>query len=148
MNNRRNGARAKEYRSNGNHYENGFHKYGICPKCKKEGLLTEHHIWKRSVWGPNGHTVFLCRECHDKLETKVRIMENMILRLFMPCYKALYYDFMNREEELSDDYIMKISIVGVKKTFKKIVDDSIEFKEGWIVRRMQKKGVLLRKKEQ
>lgn len=151
--NGRNGARPRETRNkpngNGNGNSNGCHKLGTCPKCKRENIpLTEHHIWKRSVWGPNNHTVFLCRDCHDELESKVRIMENMILRLFMLCYKALYYDFMNGKEELSDDHIMKICIVGLKKMIKKIMTESIGLKEGWIIKRMQKKGVLLSKREQ
>lgn len=75
-------------------------------------------------------------------------MENMILRLFMLCYKALYYDFMNGKEELNDNHIMKICIVGLKKMIKKIMTDSIGLKEGWVARRMQKKGVLLSKREQ
>lgn len=147
----RNGTRNKEARTKKNKNGNGngySFKIGNCPKCGRENVpLTEHHIWKRSVWGPNNHTVFLCRECHDELEAKVRIMENMILRLFMLCYKAIYYDFMKKDEELTDDAIMKICITGLKKMVKKTVADSIGLKEGWIIRRMQKKGVLLRREE-
>lgn len=148
--NGRNGARPRENKSksngnhNGNGNGNGYHKIGTCPKCKRENIpLTEHHIWKRSVWGPNNHTVFLCRDCHDELESKVRIMENMILRLFMLCYKALYYDFMNSKEELNDDHIMKICIDSLEEMIKKITKP-IELKESWIVKRMQNK-VLLKK---
>lgn len=150
--NGRNGARPRENKSksngnhNGNGNGNGFHKYGICPKCEKEGLLTEHHVWKRSVWGPNDRTVFICRDCHNELESKVRIMENMILRLFMPCYKSLYYDFMDNEEEISDDNIMKICIIGLKGLIKRIVTDSLSLKEGWVIRKMQKKSILLSKR--
>lgn len=150
--NGRNGARPRENKSksngnhNGNGNGNGYHKIGTCPKCKRENIpLTEHHIWKRSVWGPNNHTVFLCRDCHDELESKVRIMENMILRLFMLCYKALYYDFMNGEEELNDDHIMKICIDGLE--IKKSVIEPIELEEGWVVKRMQNK-VSLKKIEE
>lgn len=137
--NGRNGARHRESKSkpNGNGNGNGYNKYGVCSKCEKETILTEHHIWKRSVWGPNDYTVFLCRDCHDELERKVRIMENMILRLFMFCYEALYYDFMSGEEELNDDHIMKICIDGLE--IKKSVIEPIELEEGWVVKRMQNK---------
>jgi hypothetical protein len=140
--NGRNGARPREPKSksngNGNGNGNGYNKYGVCSKCKKETILTEHHIWKRSVWGPNDYTVFLCRDCHDELERKVRIMENMILRLFMFCYDALYYDFMNGKE-LNDDHIMKICIDGLEEMIEKSVAEPIELKEGWAVERMQNK---------
>lgn len=143
--NGRNGARPRELKSksNGNSNGNGYNKYGVCSKCKKETILTEHHIWKRSVWGPNDYTVFLCRDCHDDLERKVRVMENMILRLFMSCYEKLYHDFMDSKEELSDDYIMKICIDSLEEMIKKITKP-IELKESWIVKRMQNK-VLLKK---
>ena len=138
--NGRNGARPREpkSKSNGNGNGNGYHKYGVCSKCEKETILTEHHIWKRSVWGPNDYTVFLCRDCHDELERKVRIMENMILRLFMFCYDALYYDFMNGKE-LNDDHIMKICIDGLEEMIEKSVAEPIELEEGWVVKRMQNK---------
>jgi len=137
--NGRNGARPREQKSKSNGNGNGYNKYGVCSKCEKETILTEHHIWKRSVWGPNDCTVFLCRDCHDELERKVRIMENMILRLFMFCYEALYYDFMNNKEELNDDHIMKICIDGLEEMIKKIVTQPIELKKGWAVERMQNK---------
>ena len=73
-------------------------KIGYCSKCGRSGIpLTEHHIFKRSVFGNNDNTVLLCRECHNDLENQVRFMENMILRLFKPCYSALYYRFMDNK---------------------------------------------------
>ena len=150
----RNGSRSKERgkgkKNNGNGNGNGngycYYKLGTCPRCGKENIpLTEHHIWKRSVWGPNNHTVFLCRDCHNELEVKVRIMENMILRLFMFCYKALYRDFMNKKE-VSEEDIMSICLKGLSRLVKKILfKDCVLIKHGWVLRRMQKKSVLLKR---
>ncbi|MFA5754999.1 MAG: hypothetical protein WC909_01375 [Candidatus Paceibacterota bacterium] len=146
---KKSGARQKERRTiktdNQKVHNNYGFKMGTCPKCGKELVpLTEHHIWKRSVWGPNNRTVFLCRDCHNELERKVRIMENMILRLFMFCYKAIYRDFMSGSSLTNDD-IMKICLTGLKKMISKILNESLEVKQGWIVKMMKKKDILLEK---
>jgi len=43
-------------------------KFGICPKCKEEKDLTEHHIYPKKKFRGSQHTILLCRECHDELE--------------------------------------------------------------------------------
>ena len=140
---KRNGTRIKERGSGSNgHCES---KIGTCPKCGRENvLLTDHHVWKRSVWGPNKYTVHLCYRCHKRLEAKVRIMENMLLRLFMICYKILYRDFMEKED-LGEDDIMKICFIGLKEMMKNILSDAFEMKHSWVIKRMEKKNILLEK---
>lgn len=161
--NERNGSRQKEKgkgkktngngktKENGKTKGNGYYKLGTCPRCEKENIpLTEHHIWKRSVWGPNDYTVFLCRDCHDELEAKVRIMENMVLRLFMFCYRSLYRDFMNKKKVTEED-IVSICLEGLKVLFKKIMFknefNDFPIKQGWALKRMQKKIFLSKKEE-
>lgn len=41
-----------------------------CPICKSTEI-TEHHIRKRSVFGPNNFVVYVCRKCHGRLEAIV-----------------------------------------------------------------------------
>ena len=43
-------------------------KFGVCPKCKTEQKLTNHHIFPICFWGKNGDKVLICRGCHDDLE--------------------------------------------------------------------------------
>lgn len=65
-------------------------KTGICKKCKKHKKLTKHHIFpSRHFKRRNNHFEFLCRECHDDLETLIpyRKMERwfypFILKAFL-----------------------------------------------------------------
>ena len=66
----------------------------------------------------------------------------MILRLFMFCYEALYYDFMNGEEELNDEHIMKICFGGLEE-IKKSVTESIELEEDWATFNLSRFRVML-----
>lgn len=41
---------------------------GICPKCRKDRLLTRHHF-KPKRFFRSSPTIRICRKCHDILET-------------------------------------------------------------------------------
>lgn len=53
--------------------------YGICPRCMYLRDLTKHHIYPRRFFGKllNAPILFLCRTCHDLLETN--IPQDMVL---------------------------------------------------------------------
>lgn len=43
-------------------------EFGFCKKCGSQTWLTVHHWWPKRWFGPNDHTVLLCRGCHDLVE--------------------------------------------------------------------------------
>lgn len=43
-------------------------KKGVCPKCFKVRVLTKHHVLPQRFYGRNSNTIYLCRNCHDKIE--------------------------------------------------------------------------------
>lgn len=43
-------------------------EFGYCKKCGSQTWLTVHHWWPKRWFGPNDHTVLLCRGCHDLVE--------------------------------------------------------------------------------
>lgn len=74
-------------------------RIGYCPGCKSHGVvLTNHHKWKRSVWGrdkkKNGKTIWLCRPCHDVLEAEITRKENEILRQHPDIYIGTLDEFL------------------------------------------------------
>ena len=46
---------------------------GICPVCRVYRKLTNHHVFKRSVFGDrkNDTVITLCEECHQELEGRM-----------------------------------------------------------------------------
>lgn len=73
-------------------------KCGVLPKpclrCGTRENPTKHHVWPRRFYGPDGPTVPLCRECHDKIE-----------------------DLIPRQPKLHDDFYLEIIdyFVGVSE---------------------------------
>lgn len=75
-------------------------KYGICPVCKREDILTTHHIKKRAVFGENEYVGIICRKCHDDIDRLVKVFENQILTRFEYCYKQIWV-FYTRQGSIS-----------------------------------------------
>lgn len=83
-------------------------RIGYCPGCRRHGmLLTNHHNWKRSVWGrnkkKNSKTTWLCRDCHTKLEVKISKKEGKILRQHPEIYIDTLNDFLQNAEGRDPD---------------------------------------------
>jgi len=66
---------------------------GKCMICKKVKPLTRHHIYKKAVFGENNHIVFICRQCHDRIEFLLRKRENDVLRNKPELYEKAWEDF-------------------------------------------------------
>ncbi|GEM_PF-2737922 len=131
---------------NHNHNGNGcFFRIGTCPICGQENVpLTEHHIYKRSVFGESERKFLLCRKCHDRIELINRTWENMVLRSFQSCYKKLFDSFLRgeRNEEDEDELVMALEPY-VLQGFKKIERRGIN---PWLKERIVKKGIYVRSK--
>lgn len=70
------------------------HRHGafcdICGCWCGPDKITDHHIKKRAVFGPNDYKLKpLCRACHDLVETEVSKRENELL---IENQKYLYFD--------------------------------------------------------
>lgn len=78
-------------------------RIGYCPGCRRHGVvLTNHHNWKRSVWGrdkkKNGKTTWLCRDCHSELEAEITKKENAILKQHPEIYADTLREFLQKAE--------------------------------------------------
>jgi len=40
----------------------------VCPRCFELKLPTRHHIYVKRFYGENPYIIFLCRDCHTRLE--------------------------------------------------------------------------------
>ncbi|MFA5009109.1 MAG: hypothetical protein WC534_00825 [Candidatus Paceibacterota bacterium] len=72
-----------------------------CPLCFNENL-TAHHPWKRSVFNENNYIVYLCRNCHDRIELYVNQGEAWALQDNIIGYKMGI-----------DDVIMKLNGINI-----------------------------------
>jgi hypothetical protein len=45
--------------------------WGLCPKCFGISVLTRHHIFPRRYYKGRGPILFICRSCHNKLESEI-----------------------------------------------------------------------------
>ncbi|HPD19780.1 MAG TPA: hypothetical protein PLV95_00890 [Candidatus Pacearchaeota archaeon] len=129
----------------GNNGNGNFFRIGTCPVCGQENVpLTEHHIYKRSVFGESEKKFSLCRRCHDKIEFINRTWENMVLRSFQSCYRELFNSFLRgeRKEEDEDELIAALEPY-VLQGFKKIEKRGIN---PWLKERIVKKGIYIRSK--
>jgi transposase-like protein len=80
-----------------------------CPICKSTEI-TEHHIRKRSVFGPNNFVVYLCRKCHTRLETFVAKGEAWALTNRIDEYR------LGIEQTINSLADRKLSIISVEST--------------------------------
>jgi hypothetical protein len=115
---------------------------GTCPVCKKTNIpLTEHHIFKRAVFGDNDIKFLICRECHDVLEERIRAAENSALRAFSYVNRKIFKKFI-RGEDLSDEVIYQIVLEG----FRKVINRITMSQNNWLEQRIKTKGVSINKK--
>lgn len=53
-------------------------------------VLTKHHKFKRAVWGrdkkKNRKSIWLCKDCHVKLEAEITKRENEVLQQHIEIY--------------------------------------------------------------
>ncbi len=63
---------------------------GICKKCRKETELTKHHCLPRRFFGQISVYIYICRECHNKLEALIPQEK----QLPVPVYMDLARNFM------------------------------------------------------
>lgn len=76
-------------------------RIGYCPGCRQDGMvLTKHHKWKRSVWGrnrkKNRKVIWLCRDCHTKVEAEITRRENAILQQHAEIYIGTLNEFLRK----------------------------------------------------
>lgn len=128
---------------NGKNGANGkvfFFKIGTCPICKKENVpLTEHHIFKKAVFGNNGRVVYGCRDCHDEVENFIRQMENTILRAFPSCYRRMNKIIWVDGRMPTEEEMFEIVLQGFKKINAKLVNP-------WLEERIKSKSFIVHKK--
>lgn len=120
-------------------------KIGTCPRCEKENIpLTEHHFYKRAVFGDSQIVILVCRECHDELETLIREVENAILRPFIYCYRKVNKGFFSGKD-FSREELMQIVSQGFMKINGKNTNS-------WLEERIRTKAISVgrrgRKREQ
>jgi hypothetical protein len=139
-------------RRNGNGNDNGdanhFFKIGTCPICGRENVqLSEHHIYKKAVFGDSDKRYMLCRDCHDVIEFVNRVWENMVLRTFMFCYRKTFNAFLtgninglkiNIEERIDEEALIQALMPTVLRGFEKIEKKGIN---PWLEDRIANKGV-------
>jgi hypothetical protein len=69
----------------------------ICGKWCGPKEITDHHLKKRAVFGPNDWNLKpLCRHCHDLVEIEVTKRENTILRENFKNINLDGYSFVKR----------------------------------------------------
>lgn len=68
----------------------------MCPICKRDGVLTLHHIKKRIIFGENDEVGIVCPRCHHEIDQLVKVFENEILRTFEFCYKQIWTSYIRR----------------------------------------------------
>lgn len=75
----------------------------VCEICGERKRLTKHHIFRRAVWGrtrKNNEVSYICRDCHDILESEITRKENQILRQYPEIYAGTLNEFIVGGKEL------------------------------------------------
>jgi hypothetical protein len=148
-------SRRKKWNGDSNGNGNGqTYKIGTCPICKEENVqLSEHHIYKKAVYGESDIKFIMCRRCHDVVEFINRTWENMVLRPFIRCYRETFNSFAKGEinglkidvknkidEEALIEALMPIVIRGFSRIENKGVNP-------WLQDRVKNKGIKSKKKK-
>jgi transcription elongation factor Elf1 len=142
----------KKNKQNGNGNGNGrIYKIGTCPYCGKSNIqLTEHHLYKKAVFGYNDIVIIACRKCHDVIEYLITTMEGMILRSFVSCYRDVNKGFrkgeingleIDLEKKMNEEEVIDAMMPLVIKAFDKIQSRGFN---PWLVKRIKTKGVTIR----
>lgn len=86
----------------------------VCDKCKETKNIHEHHTWCKVMNNPHGYAwdnipsrVWLCKECHDKIELEIVIP---ILKQFslMSKYNSEYNLWKYIPEDKRKEVIEKV----------------------------------------
>lgn len=85
-----------------------FLKRRHCPICGNNVGLTVHHILKMYVFGENHLLGFPCRDCHDKIEKSVTVLEAEILGFFESCYRRIWEVYRDYDP-ISDNSVRKLA---------------------------------------
>jgi len=105
------------------YYKPKLSKYGRCEICNREALLSEHHIFKRVIFGENEKVVHICADCHTKIDATVLLFETEILNKFSSC-NSMIWKMHCENGGISESAISKM----VKERFKKINCKSFRIK--------------------
>lgn len=54
-------------------------KQGTCPNCKRDIMLTRHHLTPKVKGGKDGPIMWICKDCHGHLHS---LYDNNFLRDF------------------------------------------------------------------
>ncbi len=152
------GRRRGKKNDNGDSNDNGnniqVYRIGTCPYCGRENVqITEHHVYKRAVYGENERIALACRDCHNVIEFLNRMWENMVLRPFIGCYKDVFNAFekgeinglkINLNGKMDEKEVVRALMPIVLKGFKKIENKGIN---PWLEERIEKKGISIRAKK-
>lgn len=115
--------------------------------------MSEHHIYKKAVYGDNDRKFILCRECHDIVEYLNRTWENMVLRPFMRTYREVFNAFLKGEingfkidlkEKMDEKEVINALMPIVIKGFKRIENKGVN---PWLEERIEKKGISIKAKK-
>jgi hypothetical protein len=79
-------------------------RIGYCPGCQRHGVvLTNHHVWKRSVWGRDKKKrrikIPLCKDCHPELERLIQEKENVLLQENPQIYIGTLCEFLKKAND-------------------------------------------------
>ncbi len=66
-----------------------------CPKCKQVKKMTIHHLLPKTHYKGAGDTVYVCRECHNKLEMIILQEEGRIKGKRRKLDPIVYYSIWN-----------------------------------------------------
>ncbi|MBS3067177.1 HNH endonuclease [Candidatus Micrarchaeota archaeon] len=80
-------------RREGNGQNGILKRKGSCLLCRRNRMLSSHHIIPKSLGGidGNGNIATLCRPCHDFVEDVIRAMEQRTLAERIPLF---YLDYL------------------------------------------------------
>jgi len=59
---------------------------GMCPKCHRRKDLTIHHCIPKRLKTGIEEIVYLCRDCHDWVEVRIKEAEHSLLRRNLNIY--------------------------------------------------------------
>lgn len=141
-------------KNNGDDNNGQSFRIGTCPFCGRQNVsMSEHHIYKKAVYGDNDRKFILCRECHDIVEYLNRTWENMVLRPFMRTYREVFNAFLKGEingfkidlkEKMDEKEVINALMPIVIKGFKRIENKGVN---PWLEERIEKKGISIKAKK-
>lgn len=85
----------------------------VCPICLERKKLTNHHLWRRAVFGrgnKNNEIELICNECHQTLEAEITRKENQILKQHPEIYAGTFNEFLAIGREGVTKYRIKLRL--------------------------------------